>query len=157
MARRRKTKKTTSHRRRRVSGVALNAKNPIVSIGSIAAGYFIGTKINDALSNVIPSTIDPKIVAAAEAVAGYLIRSKVKGMPGAVVGGVLLGAGIKKGLQAFGVVSGIPVVNGYRDLRTINGLPAPVKRIAGPAQGLSTSLNVISGIDSASGYTDNDY
>lgn len=147
MARRKKAKKT-SHRRRRVSGVALSARSPLVQFGSIAAGYFLADKINGALSSVT-GTLDPKIVAAAEAIGGYLIKSKVKGTTGTVLGGVLMGAGVKKGLQEFGVISGVPVVSGYKDLRTINGLPAPVRRVAG----LST---VISGVDSYSSYTDRD-
>lgn len=155
MARRKKTKKA-SHRRRRVSGVALNAKSPMVTMGSIAAGYFIGDKINEMLAGVT-GTLDPKIVAAAEVLAGYLIKSKVKGLPGAVAGGVLMGAGAKAGLKAFNVISGLPTINGYRDLRSINGLPAPVRRIAGPvASGMSPAVSVISGIDQYSAYTDRD-
>lgn len=161
MAKKKKSKKT-SQRRRRVSGVALNAKNPLVQYGAIAAGYFLGDKINEKLATVT-GTLDPKIVAAMEAAAGYLVRSKVKGAAGAIAGGVLMGAGIKGGLKAFGVISGMPVVsgtkmiNGYKDLRTINGLPAPVRRVAGAvAPGLSNSVSVISGVDNYSSYTDRD-
>ena len=154
MARKRKAKKT-SPRRRRVSGVALSAKSPLVQYGAIAAGYFLGGRINDALVNVT-GTLDPKIVAAAEVLGGYLIRSKLKGAAGAVAGGVLMGAGLKKGLQEFGIVSGVPVVSGYKDLRTINGLPAPVRKIAGAVPGMSPSPSVISGVDSYSSYTDRD-
>lgn len=155
MARRKKSARKTSPRRRRVSGVALSAKSPLVQYGAIAAGYFLGGKINDALANVT-GTLDPKIVAAAEVLGGFLIKSKVKGTAGAVAGGVLMGAGIKKGLQEFGVVAGLPVVSGYKDLRTINGLPAPVRKIAAVAPGLSKSASVISGVDSYSAYTDHD-
>jgi hypothetical protein len=155
MARKKRTKKS-SQRRRRVSGVALNAKNPIVAFGPMVAGYFLGDKINEALSNVT-GTLDPKIVAAAEVAGGIILKKYMKGLPGAIGGGLLIGAGAKKGLQAFGVISGLPVVNGYRDLKTINGLPAP-RRINGPvAPGLSRSTSVISGVDSLSGYMDNDY
>lgn len=152
MARRKRTQKKSSSRRRRVSGVALNAKSPLVKFGSIAAGYFLGDKINEALSKVT-GTLDPKIVAAAEVAAGYLLSSKVKGLPGAAVGGLLMGAGAKKGLQAFGVISGVPVINGYRDMRTINGLPKPAPRLNGVAPGISPAASVISGIES---YTDRD-
>lgn len=154
MAKRKKTKKT-SHRRRRVSGMALNAKSPLVAYGSIAAGYFLADKVNEALSKVT-GTLDPKIVAAAEVAAGYLLKSKMKGTAGTALGGILMGAGIKQGLQAFNVVSGVPVVSGYKDLRTINGLPAPVRRIAGAAPGMSNAVSVISGIDNYSAYTDTD-
>ncbi len=157
MARRKsKAKKTSQRRRRRVSGVALSAKSPLVQYGAIAAGYFFGDKINEALAKVT-GTLDPKIVAAAEVAAGYLIRTKMKGTAGTLLGGVLMGSGAKQGLKAFGVIAGVPVINGYRDLRTINGLPTPVRRVAGTnAPGLSNSMSVISGVDNYSSYTDKD-
>lgn len=150
MARRKKTKKS-SPRRRRVSGVALNAKNPLIAYGAIAAGYFMGEKVNELVEKAT-GTLDPKIVAAGEVVAGILLRSKMKGAVGTIAGGVLIGAGAKKGLQAFGVISGLPVVGNYR----INGLPQP-RRINGPvAPGLSNAVSVISGVDEYSAYTDRD-
>lgn len=147
MAKRRKTSKKTSSRRRRVSGVALSVKSPVVQFGSIAAGYFLGDKLNDALSNVTGS-IDPKIVAAAEAVGGFLLRKQMKGTAGQVLGGVLIGAGVKKGLQSFGIISGLPTVGGYKDLRTIQGLPNSVRKVAGlPGQGMSPAMQVIGAIE----------
>lgn len=152
MAKKRKAKKT-SHRRRRVSGVALSAKSPLVTFGSIVAGYLVGDKINDALANVVPASVDPKIVAAAEAVAGFLIKKKMKGVAGQAIGGILIGAGAKKALKEFGVISGLPTVGGYRDLRTVNGLPSPVRRVAGlPGAGQSPSMQVIGAI--SGGYMD---
>lgn len=153
---RKKTSKKKSPRRRRVSGVALNAKNPLVNYGSMAAGYFLGDTINNALSN-LTGTIDPKIVAAAQAGLGIILKMKGKGALATIGGGVLIGSGVKAGLKAFNVISGLPVVNGYKDFRTINGLPAPLRRINGPvAQGLSNSVSVISGVDNyqESAYTD---
>lgn len=148
MARKRKSKKPTTRRRRRISGIGLNAKSPLVSYGSIAAGFLLGNKINDALSNVTGS-LDPKIVAAAQAIGGFLVRSKMKGTAGTVIGGILMGAGVKKAAQEFGVLNGIPVIAGYKDLRMINGLPAPVRRVAGVADGQSPSMSVIGGIENA--------
>lgn len=143
MAKRRKTKKTST-RRRRVSGVALSAKSPVVQLGSIAAGYlFLGDKINDALSNVTGS-LDPKIVAAAEVVGGFLLKKKMRGTAGQVLGGILIGAGAKKGLREFGVISGLPTVG---NMRTIQGLPSSVRKVAGlPGQGMSNSMQVIGAI-----------
>lgn len=150
MAKRRKTKKT-SHRRRRVSGMALSASSPLVNLGSIAAGYFLGDKINSALANVT-GTLDPKIVAAAEAVGGFLLRKKMKGLAGQVVGGVLIGAGVKKGLQEFGVISGLPTIGRYIDPARVNRLPASVNKVAGIVPGQSPSMAVIGAIDN--GYRD---
>lgn len=153
MAKKAKNKKKST-RRRRVSGVALSAKSPIVQFGSIAAGYlFLGDKINTALANVTGS-IDPKIIAAVEVVGGFLLKKKMKGTIGQVAGGVLIGAGAKKALQEFGVISGLPTVGGYSDLRTVNGLPAPVRKVAGlPGQGMSPSMQVIGAISNE--YNDN--
>jgi hypothetical protein len=153
MSRRKNRKaKTTTRRRRRISGV--NAKSPIVQLGSIAAGYFLGDTINDALSKVT-GKLDPKIVAGIEALGGFLLTRKVKSLPGQLIGGVLMGAGVKSGLKEFGVIKGLPVVNGYRDMRAVSGLPAPVRRVAGlDGSSPSKTLSVINGIESA--YLDTD-
>lgn len=142
MAKRRKNKKTS--RRRRVSGMALSAKSPVVQLGSIAAGYLLlGDKINDALANVTGS-VDPKIIAAAEVVGGFLLRKKMRGTAGQVLGGILIGAGAKKGLREFGVISGLPTVG---NLRTVQGLPSSVRKVAGvEAPGMSPSMQVIGAI-----------
>lgn len=153
MAKRKKhTHRKGTRRRRRVSGVALNAKSPIIGYGAIAAGYFLGDKINAALAKVVPSSIDPKIVAAVEAVAGYLVRSKVKGTAGQLAGGVLMGAGVKAAIAAFKpatTVAGLPTIGDYQNMRYINGVPDSVRRVAGIAQGQSQSMQVIGGIGSA--------
>lgn len=143
---RRKAKTAKRHsRRRRVSGMALSAKSPLVNYGSIAAGYFLSDKINEALSKASAS-LDPKIMAAIQAVGGYLVRSKVKGTAGQIAGGVLMGSGVKAGLKALGIISGIPVVNGYKDLRMIQGVP-PMRRVAGVGEGQSPSISVIGQIN----------
>lgn len=144
MARRRKhTAKKSHSRRRRVSGMALSAKSPLVNYGSIAGGYLMGDKISEALVKAIPS-LDPKILAAMQAVGGFLVRKNVKGTLGQVAGGVLMGSGVKAGLKSFGIISGLPTVGGYKDLKMINGLP-PVKRIAG-TEGQVPSMQVIGAI-----------
>jgi hypothetical protein len=151
MARRKKTKKSHS-RRRRVSGVALSAKSPLVNYGSIAAGYLMSDKINAALVNVT-SSLDPKVVAALQAVGGYLVRKQMKGTAGQALGGVLMGSGLKSGLKAFGVISGLPTVSGYKDLKMIHGVP-PMKRVAG-VDGMNPSMAVIGQI-SRDPYQDTD-
>jgi hypothetical protein len=73
-------------------------------------------------------------------------------LPVKVAGGLLLGAGAKAGLKAFGVISGLPAVNGYKDMRTINGLPHSVKRysaVNGAARSTGMNKNavqIISGV-----------
>lgn len=138
MAKRRK--KTSHRRRRRIGALALNASSPLVKFGSIAVGYFMADKVNEAIDKATGGKIDGKIVAAAEVLAGFMIQKK-PGMMTTVIGGVLMGAGAKKGLTEFGVISGfrsIPVVGGYNvpqrltasvngimDVPTVNGLTVP--------------------------------
>lgn len=139
---RKKARKTT--RRRRIGGV-MNPNGPIVKFGSIGAGYFLGDKINDAVDKATGGKVDGKIVAGVMAAAGaYLAFGKgKKTVAKQVAGGVLLGAGVKKGLKEFGVLNGfdsvpvlagyksVPVLNGYSTQRTaMNGfnVPAPLHR-----------------------------
>ncbi len=119
----------------------MSASSPLVTYGSIAVGFLAGDKIDEMLSKVVPATLDTKIVGAAEVGLGALLvygKGK-KSMVKTVAGGILLGAGIKKSLKAFGVISGyqmIPSVSGYSD---VNALGAPVRKMAGyiPGKGLN--------------------
>ncbi len=157
--RKRSRKKSTARkpsRRRRVSGIKKN--DALIMIGAAAAGYYLGPKINDAITAKIGTSVDPKIIALAEAAIGYF-GPKMLGLKGSsamigkVAGGLLIGAGAHLGAKEFGLVSGFPQVptingrvngrrmNGYADLKQISGLGnMPAK-----APGLS-SLQVISGI-----------
>jgi hypothetical protein len=45
---RKKNSKKKSTKRRRIGSAALSANSPIVAYAPIAAGYFLGDKINDA-------------------------------------------------------------------------------------------------------------
>lgn len=145
MARRKKHGKK-HHRRRHIGAVGkgmFKPNSPLVQYGSIAAGWFVGTKINDAIDKAIngdkPANeqIDGKIVAAAEAIlGGMLYFSKKKTMAKTVAGGVLLGAGVKRGLKEFGVINGfqsVPVLAGYQSVPVLGGysVPTPGGSLAG--------------------------
>jgi len=136
MARRKKAKKST--RRRRIGAAGkLNANSPIVKFGSMAAGYFLGDKINEQIEKITGDKMDGKIVAGLEVLAGLVLNKTIKlgksggkpSLPLVVVGGVLAGAGLKKGLAEFGVINGfysVPVLNGYRSVPVLNGYnPTP--------------------------------
>lgn len=145
MAYRKKSKKKTParSRRRRVSGIGKNS--PLLMIGAAAAGYFLGPKLNDAITAKVGTNVDPKMIALAEVLAGYAIPNMLmkNSVPGKVLGGLLMGAGAHLGLKEFNVVSGysnVPMVSGYQDLRKIAGIDQPVR-----ASGLS-SMQVVSGI-----------
>lgn len=135
MAKRKKSKKIT--RRRRIGAAGkLNANSPLVKFGSIAAGYFLGDKINEQVEKLTGDKIDGKIVAGLEVLAGLVLNKTIKmgkstkaSLPLVVVGGVLAGAGIKKGLSELGVINGfynVPILNGFRSVPALNGYnPTP--------------------------------
>ena len=132
-AKRRKSAKKTTRRRRRIGAVALNANSPIVQYGSIAAGFLLGTQVDTMLSKVIPANVDGKIIAAGEVGIGYMLSFGNKGakklLP-TVAGGLMIGAGIKKAITAFGIggFQMVPAVGGYRSVTAIG---APPKRLSG--------------------------
>jgi len=133
MAKRRK--KRSSGRRRRMGAMALNANNPVVTLGSVAAGYLMAaTPVNSALDKVTGGKIDAKILGAAQVGLGALVIMKKggkKSLPLTIGAGVLAGAGLKRLLVAMGVVSGfqsVPVIGGYRSVPVIgngNGYRVP--------------------------------
>lgn len=111
----------TKVRRRRVGATALNfsVNSPLVKWGSVALGYFIGDKLTAPLVKMIGDKVDPKIVAGAEVGLGFLLAMKKgkKNMLTVVGGGLLLGAGVKSAMQAFGLggigpYGRIPVIAG---------------------------------------------
>lgn len=152
MAKRRKKRGST--RRRRVGGMALSPSSPITQIGSLALGYFLAadpingmidkllTK-NATTPGVVPAGTN-KIVAAVETLGGgYLLMAKSKrSLIKTVAGGVVAGAGLKRALKAFNVISGfqsVPVVGrlgmvnvrqnqrgltGFRDVPVVAGGPS---------------------------------
>ncbi len=123
-----KSSKRKPVRRRRIGSMAMNASSPLVTYGSIAAGFVLGTKIDTMLTKVVPAGVDPKIVAGAEiGIGALLVYSKgKKTMLKTVTGGILLGAGVKKAITAFGVagVAGynmVPAVAGYNKVPAVSG------------------------------------
>lgn len=128
-AKRKKSKKATPRRRRRIGAMAMNASNPLIQYGPIAAGFFLAAKINDPLIKAIGDKVDKKIVAAGEAGLGaFLVFGKgKKSIVKSVVGGVALGAGIKLLMQSFGI-GGVgpygrtPVIGGaYGNVQVLGG------------------------------------
>lgn len=124
-----KRKKPATRRRRRIGAVALSASSPLVQYGSIAAGFLLGDKINEAIDKVVGATIDSKIVAGGQVGIGYLLalrKGAKKNLITTVVGGVMLGAGGKRALAAFGLgsINGyqmVPAVGGYQNVRAVSG------------------------------------
>lgn len=150
-------KKRSKGRRRRVGGSMLNPSSPVVKIAATAAGYLLGDTINDAVDKGLASVIKTTstdaaeikktadtldtaktVVMVAEAGAGaYLLFGPGKSsMVKSIAGGVLLGAGAKRGMKKYGVIKGyqsMPVVGGRR---RVNGYQdTPVIGRATPGMG----------------------
>ena len=125
MAKRRKKARKTS-RRRRIGGV-MAPGSPVLKYGSIAGGYFLGDKINDAVDKATGGKVDGKIIAGVMAAAGAYLTFMAKGKKSVIktaAGGILLGAGVKKGLKEFGVLNGfdnVPVLAGYQSVPVLSG------------------------------------
>lgn len=110
--------------------MSLSASSPLVKFGSVAVGYFMADKVNTALDKVM-GTLDEKIKAGVEVGAGTLLvmgkLGKPKGTLGTVVtvaGGILAGAGLKRALKSFGVITGygmVPVIGAYTPNVSLNG------------------------------------
>lgn len=124
----------------------MNANSPVVQIGALAVGYFLGDTINGPIQSLTGGKIDPKITGIAETgIGAMLILSKKKTMTKTLIGGVLAGAGLKQSLKSFGVISGygsVPVIGrrmvaGYGNVPVIGeiGYNPGAKQLNGYAPG----------------------
>jgi hypothetical protein len=155
MAKRRRIGRTL--RRRKNGALSFNASSPLVKFGSIAAGYFMADKINEAIDKTVGDKVDGKIVAAAEAVLGFMLSMRGKKTTLKVAaGGILLGAGIKKALNEFGVIKGfddVPVIGGYDSVPVLSGYttrPIGINGYTVP-QPMASKPSVMGGINVNSG------
>lgn len=167
MAKKSKKKNPTRRRRRSVGAMALNAKSPLVMYGSMALGYLMSSTIEGFIPDTFMSTNTSrdKIIGAGTAgIGAALMLAKLGKKPKSVVevaaGGVLIGAGAKKLLQAFGVISGIggyqsvPVI-GNKIRKGMSGYQnVPVIGMNGSAVGYTPNRVALNGVPSMnSGYT----
>jgi hypothetical protein len=115
-------RKASPRRRRRIGGIGKRRENGMRLIGLVAgavAPAFIGMiKING-------NPIDPKIVGGASLVVGYLLPTFIKGDLAAGVGDGMIASGGVTLLKEFNVISGIPIIAGWQDMKTINGTGKP--------------------------------
>lgn len=123
-----KRKKSKGRARRRRIGAALNPGSPIVKIGAVAAGYFLGAKfLNPMIDKVTAGKVDDKIVGAGQTGLGaLLLLSKKQNIIKTVAGGILAGSGLKRALTAFGVLTPAitppattPAVTGYGNVPVV--------------------------------------
>lgn len=129
-----KAKKTTRRRRSRVGALSLNPSSPLVMYGSVAVGYLMGNTINAPITKAIGDKLDNKIVAGAQVGVGALLVMKKgkKSLPVTIAAGLLAGAGLKRGMEAFGIgqthmagFQDVPAVNGYQQVPSVNGTRIP--------------------------------
>lgn len=162
MAKHRK-KKTKHHR---VSSLSLTKHRTPIMIGSALLGYFVlGDTINTQIDKMLPApsatpstgmSLSSILPVAAEAGIGtVLVSMKKTGTIGAVAGGVLLGAGIRRALKQAGVIKGyqsVPVIGarnrrmaGYQSVPVIGGVPSVLQGM--PAQLSSAGGYRVNGAD----------
>lgn len=169
-------KKKKSHRRKhhRMGGMKLSASNPLVKWGSVVLGFLAGKPINTAVDGLMPANFKTnknydKFAAVGEGGLGAALVFKFgkRSVITTVAGGVLLGAGLKRALDAFNINIGL--LNGYGEVPVLAGygkVPVIGKRVTGytPNQVLSgyspngtlngsraPHLQVMGNIDNASG------
>lgn len=160
---------------RRVGASILNPRSPIVMIGSLALGYFLGDTINAQIdkmnTSTTPATANTPAVAITHVGATVLeigqigigglllLKFKKPGMVGTLVkvgGGVLAGAGLRRFLKSQGIVSGyqsVPVIGrrmaGYQHVPVIGKMPAQLAGQPSQLQGFRVNGYVPTGSGSS--------
>lgn len=133
----RKTKKKSSGRRRRVSGISGGASGMFMAAVAIAGGAVVAEMVS---SKVAPDMDEKYKGLALVAVGTVLPKFILKSELGKNVGAGMVAVGAVKALRSFGVISGVggdylelPVaLNGTSDnLNVIAGLEDPISVIAG--------------------------
>lgn len=134
-------KKKKSYRRRRVGAMSLNAKSPVVIVGSAVAGYLLADKINEAvdkaLIKVMPDKTTPTVLSSTGktvatvgslALGAVLIKMGKPNLIKTVVGGIIAGAGVKRAAKSAGLIKGyqnVPVIGrraaGYQAVPVLGG------------------------------------
>jgi len=134
-------KKKKSHRRKhhRIGGMKLSASNPLIKWGSVVVGFLAGKPINTAVDGLMPASFKTntnyaKITAAGEGGLGALLVFKFgkRSLITTVAGGILLGAGLKRAMEAFNINLG--ALGGYGEVPVLAGygrVPVIGKRVSG--------------------------
>lgn len=147
---RKKTKKHHS-RRRRISGVGKGIDFTAI-LGNIGGAALAGLAYN-MLTKLDATTAKPKLdpkIAAAILIAGGVLVPRFVGKGSPLVEGIgngLVAGGGLEALKAFNVISGIPTIAGYSDMRTIQGIPQQRNLAAASPMAGYNAVQVISGIN----------
>lgn len=120
--------------------------------GERLIGLIVGAAGTAFANKFIGDKVDGKILAAGEMAIGWFLPTFVKGDFVAGVGDGVFSAGGLNLLQEFGVVNGLPLIAGYRDMNAINGLPQELENMAVQPQQtfkkFGSMANVINGMNS---------
>jgi len=120
--------------------------------GERLIGLIVGAAGTAFANKFIGEKVDGKILAAGELAIGWFLPSFIKGELGAGIGDGMFAAGGLNLLHEFGVVSGLPLIAGYRDMSTINGLPPELENMSVQPQQtfkkFGSMANVINGMNS---------
>lgn len=121
-------KKSKKGRKRRRIGAALNPRSMIVRLGSLGVGYFLtADPINTQIDKINKGKMSEKVVGGGTmGIGAALMLYKNPGLIRTVAGGIVAGAGLKRELVAFGVVTPkaiAPAVTGYRRMNGYGSVP----------------------------------
>jgi len=103
---------------------------------TVAIGYFMGDTINAQIDKVLPASIATGtgvmgyLPTVAEAgIGAMLLKSKGSSLVKSAAGGILLGAGLRRGLKKAGVVAGyqsVPALGGYQSVPALGRASSPL-------------------------------
>lgn len=116
----RKTGRRTK-RRGRVGKIALPKQEQVMTGLGAIGGLVVVSMINDRLSKMTTPP-DPKLVAFGEVVLGFVVPQFIKNPLVTGIGYGMVGAAGLNLAKDFGMISGLPIVSGYTDMKVINGL-----------------------------------
>jgi hypothetical protein len=150
---RKKTRGTKTGRRSRRGGrvgkIALPKQEQVMTGLGAIGGLVVVSMINDRLSKMTTPP-DPKLVAFGEVVLGFVVPQFVKNPLVTGIGYGMIGAAGLNLAKDFGMITGLPIVSGYADMKTINGLGETMQRyIPAGETNRPTVSQVISGVMSS--------
>jgi hypothetical protein len=117
-SKRRSSTKRRSSGRRRIGGVKARRESVTRVIGLV--GGAIGTGL---INKYAGAKLNPKILGAIEVVAGYFLPTFIKGDLASGIGDGLIAGGGFTLAREFNLISGIPIIAGWKELGTVNGTP----------------------------------
>ncbi|MES3018587.1 MAG: hypothetical protein V4721_12440 [Bacteroidota bacterium] len=139
---RRRSSGRRKSRRGRVGAITLPKQDEVMTGLGAIGGLVAVAMINDRFSKMTTPP-DPKLIAFAEIVVGF-VGPKMLGRSNPLLTGVgygMIGAAGLNLAKDFGMISGMPIVSGYSQVKAINGISDTMQQYI-PAGGASTRPTV---------------